>query len=173
MFAYLDTTWAYRVIRSAVSATGDGYVLTYGQVRILCAAYHRMPIEYPPVQLLSAFFAVPTLISTAKFIYSCRLDLLHLLQGLPRLCLAEARYLLTGKELGPTIQDSPLPFNMTSYPERPILGKPRDQIVTTVRSTHQPLLFSELDYAMLGGGGQDARFCPTCATSMNVICEKV
>ena len=71
MFAYLDTTLAYRVIRSAVSATGDGYVLSYGQVRMLiCAAYHRITIEYPPVQLLSVFFAIPTLISTAKFIFS-------------------------------------------------------------------------------------------------------
>ena len=149
MFAYLDTTLAYRVIRSAVSATGDGYVLSYGQVRILiCAAYHRIPIEYPPVQLLSVFFAIPTLILTAKFIYSCRLDLLHLLRRLPRLCLAEAWYLLTGKELDPIVQESYLP---SSHPNGQILGGPRDQIVVGVRSTHQPLLFSELDCAMWSG----------------------
>ena len=140
LFAFLDASWAFQVLYSAVVMTGYGYVLSYGQVRILlCAVYHRMPIKYLPVQLLSALFVVPTLISTAKFIYSCRLDLLHLLRRLPRLCLAEAWYLLTGKELP------------SSYPDRPTLGGPRDQIVTGVRSTHQPLLFSELDCAMWSG----------------------
>jgi hypothetical protein len=147
-------------------------VLSYGQVRVpLCAVYHRMPIEYPPIQLLSLFFTVPTLISTVKFVYSRRLDLYHLLQRLPKLCLAEARYLLTGKVQNPDIQDSHLPFNITSYPERPVLGKPRNQIVTNVQLTHQPLILPELDYAMWSGWGQDARFCANYATPVGAVCS--
>ena len=112
-------------------------------------------IECPPIQLLSAFFAVPTLVSTAKLVYFQRSNLRHLLQRLPRLCLTEARYLLTGKEPGPTVQDSHLPFNITSHPEEPVLGKPRDQIVMNVRSAHQPPLLPELNYAMRGGRERD------------------
>lgn len=32
VFAYLDGGWASQVISSAISATGKGYVLSYGQV---------------------------------------------------------------------------------------------------------------------------------------------
>jgi len=117
----------------------------------LCTVYHRMLIEYPPVQLLSIFFAVPTLVSTAKLIYFHRSNLLHLLQRLPRLCLAEAQYLLAGEETGSTVQDSHLPLNITSHPEGPVLGEPRDQPVTNVGSTHRPPLFPELDCAMWSG----------------------
>lgn len=50
-FAYLDIGWGTRVIGTALNASwDDGYVLSYGQVWIpLCAFYHRIPIEYPPV----------------------------------------------------------------------------------------------------------------------------
>ena len=131
-------------------------MLSYCQVRPpLCSFYHRIFIEYPPVQLLSAFFAIPTLVSTAKLVYFHHSSLLYLLQRLPRLCSAEARYLLTGKEPGPTVQDSHLPFNITSHPEEPVLRKPCDQIVMNVRSAHQPPLFPELDYAMRGGRERD------------------
>jgi len=96
------------------------------------------------------FFAVPTLVSTAKLVYFQRSNLLRFLQRLPRLCLAEARYLLTGKEPGTTAQDGHLPFNIISHPEGPVLGEPRDQIVTNVGSAGPPLLY-ELDYAMWSG----------------------
>ena len=34
LFAYFDCAWAYNVISSAVAASGDRYVLSYGQVRV-------------------------------------------------------------------------------------------------------------------------------------------
>ena len=130
--------------------------MSYGQVRIhLCFVYHRIPIECPSIQLLSTFFAVPALVSTAKFVYFQRSNLLRFLQRFPRLCLAEARYLFTGKEPGPAVQDSHLPFNMPSHPEEPVLGKPRDQIVMNVRSAHQPPLLHELEYATRDGRERD------------------
>ena len=176
LLAYFDISWAYRVIFPAALAAKFEYVLSYGQVRTsLCIVDHRMLIEYLPVQLLSMFFAVPALISTAKLVHFRRLDLFHLLQRLPRLCSAEARYLMTGKEPDPTVQDSHLPFNITSYPEGPTLGKPRDRIVTNIRSTHQhrPPLLPELDYAMWNAWRQDTRFCASCATSVSAIRDKV
>jgi len=109
-----------------------------------------MLIEYPPVQLLSTFFAVPTLVSTAKLVYFHSSSLLLSFQRLLRLCLAEAQYILTGKEPGPVVQDSHLPLNTTSRPEGPVLVEPRDQIVTNVGSTG-PSLLPELDYAMWSG----------------------
>jgi len=134
LFGYLDVGWTYQVISLAIPAPEDKYVVSYGQV-------------------LSLFFAVPTLVSAAKFVYFRRLSLLHLLQRLPKLCSAEARYLLTGKEFGPAVQDSHLPLNITSHPERPVLGEPHSQIVTNAGSAHQPPVFPELDYAMWSGWG--------------------
>jgi len=88
--------------------------------------------------------------------------------------LAEARYLLTGKEPGPAVQDSHLPFNITSHPEEPVLGKPRNQIVMNVRSAHQPPRLPELDYATVRGGRElDTRFCASCATLVSGVFDKV
>ena len=87
--------------------------------------------------------------------------------------MAEARYLLTGKEPSPTVQDSHLPFNITSYLEEPVLGKPRDQIVMNIRSARQPPLLPELDYAMRGRREPDARFCASCAMLVSGIHDKV
>ena len=76
----------------------------------------RMHIEYPCAQLLSLFAAVPPLISTAKLIYASRWKLLHFLQRLPRLFSAEVRYLFTGVELDPPVQDSRLPLALPRQP---------------------------------------------------------
>jgi len=49
LFAYLDISWAQRIVSLAILASQGEYVLSYGQVRVpLCAVYHRMFIEYPP-----------------------------------------------------------------------------------------------------------------------------
>ena len=44
------------------------------------------------------FAAAPVLVSTAKFLYSSRGDMLNFLKHLPRLCLAEVKYLVAGIE---------------------------------------------------------------------------
>ena len=174
LFAYFDICWALNVIALSILLSENRYVLSYGQVQTsLCVVYHRMFIEYSPVQLLSAFLAVPTLVSTAKLVHFHRSNLSHFVDRFPWLCLAEARYLLTGKDPGSTVQDRHLPFNITSHPEEPVLGKPRDQIVMNVRSAHQSPRLPELDYAMRGRRELDTRFCAGCATSVNAICDKV
>ena len=132
-----------------------------------------MFIAYSPAQLLSAFLAVPTLVSTVKLVYFHRSSLSHFVDYFPWLCLAEARYLLTGKEPGSTTHDSHLPFNITSHPEEPVLGKLRDQIVMNVRSVHQPPCLPELDYAMRGGREPGTVFCASCAVLVNAIGDKV
>ena len=120
-------------------------------VRCGCLYYWK-PIEYRISTCLAVvriFFGPHSYTND----YFHRLSLHHLLRRLPRLCLAEARYLLTGKEPRSTTQDSNLPFNITSHPEGPIFGELRDKIVTNVGLTHQPALFPELDYAMWSGWG--------------------
>jgi hypothetical protein len=61
--------------------------------------------------MLSIFSATPTLLSTLKLGYVCGWDLLHFLQRLPRLFLAEVIFLLTG------IESDLLPFSVTPYVE--------------------------------------------------------
>ena len=121
----------------------------------------RILIEYSRAQLLSTFAAVPPLILTARLIYNSRRALLHSIQHLPGRCSAEVRYLITGFEPGPLVKDGHLPFAVTSYPEERALGKPRDQITTSVRPTYRPLLLSEPGSAMGWGasGDEGTRSC--------------
>ena len=121
-----------------------------------CLCFLRSPLLY---RRLNSFFFRPS-------------DPHHRSQSLLRPCLAEAWYFLTGKEIYPTVQDSHLPFNITSHPERPILGKSRDRMVTSVRLDHQPLLLPESDYAMRSGWRQDTKFCTNCAMPVNTIRDK-
>ena len=102
---------------------------------------------------MSIFAAVPPLIPAAGLIYANRLDLLLFFRRLPRLFLTEVRYLATGIEPGPPDQDNHLPFNITSYPREPTLGKLRDRITTSVRSAHRSLFLLELDSVWRQGTG--------------------
>ena len=106
-----------------------------------------------------------------KLIYASRWDLFHLSRRLPRLFLAEVRYLMTGIESYPPVQDSHLPYNVASYPEKPTLVKPCDQITTSVRSTYQPLPLSELDSAVLWRvyGDGYIKPCTGSTTSVNPV----
>ena len=47
LFAYFDATWVYKIIGGAAAASGEGYVLSYGQVwPPLCAFDGQIFIEY-------------------------------------------------------------------------------------------------------------------------------
>jgi len=81
--------------------------------------------------------------STVKFIYSHRWDLLHFLRRFPALCRAEVKYLATGIELDPPAKDNYLPF------------------------THQPL--PESRSAMGVDGGEAARPCADGTASREVF----
>jgi len=49
LLTYFDIIWAFRVIVKSVYASGEGYVLSYGQVwPPLCVADGKIPIEYLP-----------------------------------------------------------------------------------------------------------------------------
>ena len=122
-----------------------------------------MPIEYPCAQLLSTFAAVPPLIPTARLIYDSRWGLLRLIQRFPWRCSAEVRYLITGYEPGPPVKDSHLPFPVTSYPEEPNLGKLRDRITTSVRSSYRPRLS---EFSIIGWGADGNEGTRSCARSI-------
>ena len=62
------------------------------------------------------FATVPPLISTVELIYSRRWDLLYFLRSLPKLCLAEGRYLLTRVKLDPPAENGCLPIAHPTLP---------------------------------------------------------
>jgi hypothetical protein len=92
-----------------------------------------------------------------KLCYFHRWDLLHFLRRFPKSFLLEVLFLLTGIEIvpDPPIVDSHLPFNIASYPEKLILGKPSDRIIIRVRLVRRSSLLPGLDYAVLRGGDKD------------------
>jgi hypothetical protein len=60
------------------------------------------------------FAAVPPFVSTVKFVYSRRWDLLRFFLRFPRLFLAEVWYLVTGIELDPLVRGKHLPLSSSS-----------------------------------------------------------
>ena len=83
--------------------------------------------------------------------------MLHFLRCLPRSFLAESVFLLTGVEPRPPIQDIHLPFNVTPNLEELTPSKLHDRIITSVQLTYKPLLFPELDSAVLRGVDGDGQ----------------
>ena len=62
------------------------------------------------------FAAVPPFMSTMKFVYSHRWDLLRFFRRLPKLCLAEMKYLATGIEPDSLVQGNDLPSVRSTLP---------------------------------------------------------
>ena len=120
------------------------------------------------------FAAVPPLISTMTLVYSRRWDLLRFLRRLPRLCLAEVRYLATGIELDPLVQEnhlssirptlprlqevsvvvlgvslSPIVLNSCSLSDQPPEGPRQSQVLTTSLPDSPVHLSPQREYASL------------------------
>ena len=113
---YLDVGWAIRVISLAAAASGKGYVLSYGQVwPPLYVIGGWVPIEYPLVQLLSIYTAIPPLASTIRLFYAHRRELRPMLLRLPGLCLLELKYVSRMVSV-PPLRQNPLPLRTISGP---------------------------------------------------------
>ena len=80
----------------------------------------------------------------------------------------EVLFLLTGIEIvpDPPIVDSHLPFNITSYPEEPTLGKPSDRIIIRVRLIRRSSLLPGLDYTVMRGEDKDEDVRPCACGSV-------
>ena len=132
----------------------------------------RMGIEYAHTQLLSLFAAIPPLIPTVNLVYASRWDMLHLIRRLPRSFLTEVTFLLTGVEPYGPIQDTHLPFNATPDLEKLTSGKLCDQIIMSVRSTHQPLPFLESDSLWGADGEGHTKPYSSGALLVNPVCGR-
>ena len=116
---------------------------------------------------------IPTLWVTSEFVYSHRWDILDSLQHILNRCLVGVRRCFTRKKLSPPAQDHHLPFNVTSYPKKPAVGKPPGQIARYLQSTHRPPLLPELDYEIQGIWKEDMRYIAHGTAPVYTVCDKV
>jgi len=120
LFLLSDAAWAFGVILHAIKASGKGYVLSYGQV-------------------LAIFTTFPPLMEAARCVSNTpRTNFLPGWRSSNKL-----KYLFTAVQPHPPDQENHLPFNVTSYPQKPIPGGLRDLMSKRARLTHRSLLSSE------------------------------
>ena len=80
---------------------------------------------------------------------------------------------MENRGLDPPALDHHLPFNVTSCPEKPTVGKLPDQLAKNLQMTHRPPLLPELDYEMQGRREQDVRYFACGAIPVNAVCDRV